>query len=224
MIKDKNINGYPFELYKKEAYDAPESIKRSADYLRFMDKRRTIRNFAARDVPREIIENIMLTASTAPSGVHKQPWTFCAISNPKLKRDIREAAEQEEQENYNSRFSKELLVNLRQLQTDATKVYLETAPWLIAVFKQTTNIDKAGYYTEESMGIAAGMLLSAIHNAGLAALTQGPEPLSFLKDKLGRPANEEPYLLISVGYPAEDCYVPKLIRKGLKDIAVFYEE
>ena len=227
-MKEKNINGYPFQLYKRDSYDAPQMIKRSADFLRFMDKRRSVRDFSKKAVPSEVIENILLTASSSPSCAHKQPWTFCAVSNPGLKHDIRMAAEKEEQVNYDGRLSKELLSDLKPLQTGTGKPYIDDAPWLIVVCKRNAESSmgslKDNYNVEESIGIATGILLSAIHNAGLAALPHGVGQFGFLKEKLGRPATEEPFLMIPVGYPAEECYVPKLIRKGLKDIAVFYEE
>lgn len=229
MIKEKLINGYPFELLKKEKADPTEIIKRTAEYLRKLDKRRSVRSFSPKPVPREVIENLVLTASTAPSGANKQPWIFCLVSNKDLKKRIREAAEKEEQESYNGRMSKEWLEDLLPLQTDWNKEFLETAPWLIVVFKRIFETAKNGekrnnYYVQESVGIATGILLTAIHNAGLVALTHTPNPMNFLSDILGRPDNEKPFLIIPVGYPAEECYVPKLIRKGLKDIAVFYED
>jgi nitroreductase len=229
MLKEKLINGYPFVLFKKEKSDTTEIIKRTAEYLHKMDKRRSVREFSSNPVPREVIENIVLTASTSPSGANKQPWTFCLVSDPRLKKAIREAAEKEEQDSYNSRMPKEWLEDLMPLQTSWEKEFLETAPWLIVVLKRIYEPGKNGekrnnYYVQESVGIASGILLTAIHNAGLVALTHTPNPMNFLSDILGRPEYEKPFLIIPVGYPAEECYVPKLIRKGLKDIAVFYEE
>lgn len=225
-MKEKNINGYTFQLYRRDVYDTPQVIKRSADFLRFMDKRRSVTEFSNRPVPREIIENLILTASSSPSGANLQPWTFCAVNDPKLKHIIREAAEKEEQENYAGRLPEDWKKVLKPLQTDGNKGFIDEAPWLIVVFKHVVEagVSTELYHLEESVGIATGILFAAIHNAGMAAQAHSPNPMSFLKEKLGRPANEEPFLMIALGYPADECYVPKIIRKGLKDVAVFYEE
>lgn len=228
MEKIKIINGYEFEHYTKETYEEQEVIKRSKDFYQWMDKRRTVRDFSDRPIPKEVIENIIKTASTAPSGAHKQPWTFAVVANPDIKKKIKEAAEQEEYESYNSRMSEEWLKDLRPLQTDWHKPFLETAPYLIIVFKKAYELDSEGnkhnnYYVNESVGLAAGFLLTAIHNAGLVALTHTPSPMNFLTNLLDRPKNERPVLLIPVGYPVADTYVPKLSRKPLEEVAVFYE-
>jgi len=224
----KQINGFPFISYTKETYGASETIKRSAEFSDWMDKRRTVRDFSDKHVPKEVIEHLIRTASTAPSGAHKQPWTFCAVSNAEIKKQIREAAEAEEYESYNSRMPPEWLEDLLPLQTDWHKEFLEIAPWLIIVFKKIYEPGEGGkkknnYYVQESVGLASGFLLTAIHNAGLVALTHTPSPMNFLTKILDRPAHEKPFLLIPVGYPADECMVPELTRKPLEDIAQFYE-
>lgn len=222
------INGYPFINYNKDTYEEVEMVRRSADFLQWMDARRTVRDFADRHVPKEVIENIIRTASTAPSGAHKQPWTFCAVSNADIKQQIRVAAEEEEYESYNGRMPEEWLKDLLPLQTDWHKEFLETAPWLIVVFKRIYEPGESGkkknnYYVQESVGLACGFLLTAIHNAGLVALTHTPSPMNFLTKTLNRPEHEKPFLLIPVGYPADNCLVPYLERKPLNEIAEFYE-
>lgn len=198
----------------------PEPAAR--DFFQIMNLRRTVREFSDRLVSREVIESIVRTAGTAPSGAHKQPWRFVAISDPGLKREIRFAAEAEEREFYERRATPEWLKDLEPLGTDPDKPFIETAPWLIAVFKLAKTDDGAGvYYTNESVGIACGFLLAAIHHAGLVALTHTPSPMGFLSRVLNRPANERPFLLVPVGYPAEDCRVPDLARKPLEEILVW---
>jgi nitroreductase len=193
-----------------------------------MNERRTVRDFSDREVPKEVIENILLAASTAPSGAHKQPWTFCVVSNPEIKSMIRIEAEKEELVSYSSRLSVEWINDVRPLQTDWQKPFLEIAPYLIIVFKKAYDITPDGkkknnYYVNESVGIACGFLLAAIHKAGLVALTHTPSPMNFLSKILDRPENERPYLLIPVGYPTEETFVPKLQRKPLEDISDWYE-
>jgi nitroreductase len=192
-----------------------------------MNKRRSVRVFSNQSVPKEVIETIIKTAGTAPSGAHKQPWVFCAISNAELKSKIRSAAEQEEYENYHGRMTEEWLQDLKKLGTDWHKPFLEIAPWIIVMFRKTYDIDdgvkKKNYYVQESVGIACGMLITAIHEAGLVTLTHTPSPMNFLTKILNRPENEKPYLLLPIGYAAEDATVPVLQRKSLDDIAVFYE-
>jgi len=227
MVKTKLIDGYPFVSYSKETFSPVEMIKRSHEFYEWMDKRRTIRDFSAKSIPKEVIENIILTASTAPSGAHKQPWTFCIVSDAGLKNQIRIEAEKEEYESYNGRMPEEWLADLRPLQTDWKKGFLETAPYLIIVFKKSYEIKNDGskgtvYYANESCGLACGFLLAAIHQAGLAALTHTPSPMNFLAKVLKRPENEKPYLLIPVGYPAEECWIPALKRKGIDVIAEWY--
>lgn len=227
MTEEKIINGFPFVSYRKECFEQEEMLSRSAGFLQWMDTRRSVRDFSNKPVAKEVIEHILLTASTAPSGAHKQPWTFCAVSDPAIKKQIREAAEAEEYESYNSRMPPEWLADLLPLQTDWHKEFLEIAPWLIIIFKRIYEPGENGrklnnYYVQESTGIATGFLLSAIHNAGLAALTHTPSPMNFLAKILNRPDNEKPFLLVPVGYPAQECWVPKLQRKTLDEIARFY--
>ena len=222
------MNGFPFVAYQKEIYNQEEIELRSGQFYNWMDQRRTVRDFSDKPVAKQVIEHIIKTASTAPSGAHKQPWTFCAVSNAGLKKQIREAAEQEERESYNNRMSEEWLQDLAPLQTDWQKPFLEIAPYLIIVFKrsyefETDHKKRQNYYVTESCGIACGFLLAAIHHSGLAALTHTPSPMNFLINLLNRPENEKPFLLIPVGYAAEECFVPDIRRKGLEDIAVFYE-
>ncbi|MEP2772672.1 MAG: nitroreductase family protein [Fulvivirga sp.] len=228
MSKIKIIDGFEFEAYEREALAEDQVKENSRSFFEFMDQRRSVRTFSDKPIPKEIIENIIKTASTAPSGAHKQPWTFAVVSNPDLKKQIKEAAEKEEYESYNSRMSEEWLEDLRPLQTDWHKPFLEIAPYLIIVFKKAYDIDTEGnkhtnYYVNESVGLAAGFLISAIHHAGLVALTHTPSPMNFLTKLLKRPANERAILLVPVGYPTEDTYVPKLSRKPLDEVAVFYE-
>lgn len=227
MTKRKLIAGYPFVFYTKKTYGEGEIIQRTVNFYTEMDKRRTVRDFSEKPVPKEVIENIILTASTAPSGAHKQPWTFCAVSNAELKKQIRVEAEKEEYDSYHGRMPREWLKDLLPLQTDWHKEFLERAPWLIIVFKRNYELEENGhkhqnYYVTESCGIACGFLLAAIHHAGLAALTHTPSPMNFLSKVLKRPENEKPYLLIPVGYAADECWVPELKRKELADVSVWY--
>jgi len=226
MIKTKLINGYPFMAYEKESFLPAEMTKRSLEIYKWMDKRRTVRDFSDKPVPKETIENILMAASTAPSGAHKQPWTFCVVSDPGLKKQLREEAEKEESESYNGRMPQEWLNDLLPLQTDWRKEFLETAPWLIIVFKKSYELNSDGskgnvYYASESCGLACGFLLTAIHHAGLVALTHTPSPMNFLSKLLNRPENEKPFLLIPVGYPADECWVPVLKRKELNEMSVW---
>jgi iodotyrosine deiodinase len=226
MRQRKLIEGYPFVTYSKQTFETDEMLKKSKAFYEWMNKRRTVRDFSDRPVPKEVIENILLTASTAPSGAHKQPWSFCVVSDAGLKKQIREAAEKEEYESYNGRMPQEWLEDLKPLQTDWKKEFLETAPYLIIVFKKSYEIHKGKkrntYYALESCGIACGFLLAAIHNAGLVALTHTPSPMNFLSRVLNRPENEKPFLLIPVGYPAEECWIPELERKGVEEISAWY--
>ncbi len=186
-----------------------------------MRQRRSVRMFSDRPVSLETIEWCVRAANCAPSGANKAPWRFVAVSDPDVKRKIREAAEAEEREFYTRRAGETWLKDLEPFETNPDKPFLEVAPWLIVVFK-LMKTDEGGqvYYANESVGIATGMLLTAIHHAGLAALTHTPSPMGFLTDVLGRPANERAYLLIPVGYPAGDCVVPDIQRKDLADILV----
>jgi len=223
----KMIDGYPFVAHQHEKYTQDEMLFRSKVFYEWMNRRRTVRDFSDKEIPREVIENIILTASTAPSGAHKQPWTFCIVSNATIKSEIRKAAEKEEYESYTSRMSENWLNDIKPLQTDWQKPFLETAPYLIVVFKKAYDVLPDGtkrnnYYVNESVGLACGFLLTAIHHAGLVALTHTPSPMNFLIRILNRPENERPFLLIPVGYPHPETYVPKLERKPIDQIAEFY--
>lgn len=199
---------------------------RSEAFYRELDRRRTVREFDSRPVPREVIENCIRTAGTAPSGANLQPWKFVVVSDPDMRRRIRIGAEEEEREFYHHRAPKEWLEALEPLGTDHEKPFLETAPVLIAVFGEMYGKGKDGgkrkhYYTVESVGLATGMLIAAVHRAGLVSLTHTPSPMKFLNSILGRPDNERPFLLLVVGYPAEGVQVPDIRRKSLKEIAEF---
>jgi iodotyrosine deiodinase len=216
-----------FLPYKAARYAPAEMLQRSREFYQYMDKRRTLRMFSDEPVPREVIENILMTASSAPSGAHKQPWTFCVVSDPHIKAQIREAAEKEEYTNYHGRMSEEWLEDLEPFGTDWHKPFLETAPYLIVVFKKSYDLEgedkRKNYYVNESVGIASGFLLAAIHHAGLAALTHTPSPMNFLQKILNRPDNERPFLLIPVGYPATEATVPDIRRKGPEEVIVWLE-
>jgi nitroreductase len=191
-----------------------------------MRRRRTVRDFSGRPVARAIIENAILTAGTAPSGANQQPWTFVAIGQGELRKRLREAAEKEEREFYAGGAGEEWLAALAHLGTDAEKPFLETAPWLIAVFSQRWGLTPEGkrfshYYVPESVGIASGMLIAALHNAGLATLTHTPSPMGFLNELCGRPKHEKAIMLVVAGYPSADCRVPAITKKRLEEIAVF---
>lgn len=227
-IKRQMEASIQFIPYKRTTFPPEEMVQRTQQHYEWMDTRRTVRHFANTPVPKEVIENIIKTASTAPSGAHKQPWTFCVVGNPELKTKIRTAAETEEYTNYHGRMSEEWLDDLKIFRTDWNKPFIEIAPWLIVVFRKIYDIDASGkkqnnYYVTESVGLATGFLLQAIHHAGLVALTHTPSPMNFLQELLQRPKNEKAFLLIPVGYPAKNVEVPDLKRKELKDIAVFYE-
>jgi len=227
MTKTKLIDGYPFVSYSKESYTLEDMKKRSDEFYHWMDARRTVRDFSDKPVPKEVIENIILTASSAPSGAHKQPWTFCVVSDPAIKKQIRTEAEKEEYESYHGRMPEEWMKDLRPLQTDWRKEFLEIAPYLIIVFKRSYEFEEGGhkhqnYYVSESCGIACGFLLAAIHHAGLAALTHTPSPMNFLSKVLKRPENEKPYLLIPVGYAADECWIPDIKRKEIDRISEWY--
>ena len=206
-----------------------ECLRRSEQLYRHMDQRRSVRQFSDRPVAQGVIENLIRAASTAPSGAHKQPWTFVAVSDPKIKAAIRRVAEVEERKNYEHRMPEEWLEALEPFGTDWHKPFLEIAPWLVVLFQQNVERLPSGqqrknYYVTESVGIAAGMFLSAVHEVGLVALTHTPSPMGFLSEILDRPPNEKPFLLIPVGYPAKGCEVPDLKRKNLAEVAVFLEE
>ena len=206
-----------------------EIIKHKAkEFNLLLQNRRTVRDFTNKPVDRQVIENCILAAGSAPSGAHMQPWHFVAISNAEIKSKIRQAAEHEEKEFYQHRANDEWLKALEPLGTDTNKPFLETAPWLIAVFAERYGIDKDGnrvkhYYTPESVGISCGMLISALHASGLATLTHTPSPMGFLKKILNRPDNERPFLLVVCGHPTDDATVPDLKRMKLDKLVSFFE-
>lgn len=218
---------YPFVPYRASEYTTEESIKKANAYYQFMDSRRSVREFSDKPVPKEVIRQILMTASTAPSGAHKQPWTFCVISSADLKSKIRAAAEKEEYDSYNGRMTPEWLEDLAPLGTDWRKPFLEVAPWIIVVFKRAFDFKdgkkRNNYYVSESVGIACGFLISAIHEAGLVTLTHTPSPMNFLTRLLDRPENERAYLLLPVGYAADDVKVPDLKRKTEDEVIVWYD-
>lgn len=212
-------------LYRFERFSDAEMRERSATFFKHLNLRRSIRSFSPDPIPMEVVENAIRTAGTAPSGAHKQPWTFCVVTNASLKSDIRRAAEEEERKNYNGRMTEEWLKDLAPLGTDEHKPFLDIAPVLIVVFKKIFEDEQGtrkNYYVNESVGIATGMLLTALHNAGLATLTHTPSPMNFLERLLGRPANERAFLLIPVGFPAADATVPNLDRKPVDEILIPY--
>ncbi len=221
------INGYKHVLYESESISKEDSIKKSQEFYNWMDTRRSVREYSNKPVPKQVIDNIIMSASTAPSGAHKQPWTFCAISNPELKTKIREAAEVEERETYAKRMTERWRNDLAPLGTDTNKPFIEDAPWVIVAFKRAyeheDNVKHNNYYVNESIGIACGMLITAIHNAGLVTLTHTPSPMKFLTKLLNRPPNERAFLLLPVGYAKQPVYVPDLNRKELDAVAVFFE-
>lgn len=230
MNTDKHIliNGYKHVFYISETYSTEEMQTRSAGFYDWIDQRRSVREFSNQPVSKEIIDNLVKTASTAPSGAHKQPWTFCVVSNPELKSKIRKAAEKEEKESYAHRMSERWKKDLEPLGTDHRKPFLEEAPWLIVAFKKVYEYDEAGekhnnYYVNESIGIACGMLITAIHHAGLVTLTHTPSPMNFLAKILNRPKNERAFLLLPIGYAKTHVFVPDLERKQLEEVCVYYK-
>lgn len=222
-----DIEGHPHVHYDRETFPLEIAESRSKEFYEWLDTRRTVRDISDKPVSKELIENLIMAASTAPSGAHKQPWTFCAISNSDLKKKIREAAEKEEYDSYHGRMSDRWLDDLKPIGTDWNKPFIEEAPWLIIVFKRVYEHEEGqkfnNYYVNESVGIACGMIISAIHKAGLVTLTHTPSPMNFLTKILERPDNERPYLLLPIGYPKDKVYVPDLKRKSLDEVAVFYE-
>jgi iodotyrosine deiodinase len=217
---------YPQIPFSRPVLPDDELRLRSKSFYEMMNERRSVREFSDQQIPDDVINSILLTASTAPSGAHKQPWTFCVVRDADIKRKIREAAEKEEYESYHSRMPPDWLEDLAPLGTDWQKPFLEIAPALIIVFKRSyENVNgrkKNNYYVTESVGLACGFLLAAIHNAGLSSLTHTPSPMNFLSQILKRPENEKPFLLIPIGYPAKGCTVPELTRKPLSDIVINY--
>lgn len=213
---------------KFERLDADEQQNRSQVFYEQMKTRRTVRDYSSKPVPFELIRNAITTAGTAPSGANQQPWTFVVVSNPKIKRQIRQAAEAEEKESYENRMSEEWLAALAPLGTDWHKPHLEDAPYLIVIFRQAYGYDEAGkkikhYYVDESVGIATGLLIASLHLAGLATLTHTPSPMKFLGELLKRPENERATMILTVGYPTENAEVPDITKKSLDDIMVHFD-
>lgn len=205
------------------ALDKPEMQARARNFYELMRRRRTVRQFAPEPVPEGVIEDCLRAAGTAPSGANHQPWHFVVVRNPDMKRRLREAAEKEEHAFYHGRAPQEWLTALEPFGTDEHKPFLETAPVLIAIFAENTRSDKTkNYYVQESVGIATGFLIAALHQAGLCCLTHTPSPMNFLRELLGRPLHERPFLLLVVGYPEADVQVPSISKKPLDEIATFY--
>lgn len=205
-----------------DTLDSDEQSARGDAFFQLLDRRRTVREYSDREVPIELIEKAIATAGTAPSGANMQPWRFVVVKDPAIKKQIRAAAEKEEYESYHGRMSEKWLRRLAMLGTDEHKPFIEIAPYLIVVFR-INSVEEDGeteptYYSQESVGIAVGMLLAALHNMGLATLTHTPSPMKFLREILGRPKNEVPFVLIPVGYPAENAIVPDIGRKPLSEI------
>ncbi|MBT3239557.1 MAG: nitroreductase family protein [Chloroflexi bacterium] len=221
MSKAKFI---PLEDYQE--FPLEDMKQRAQDFYADVKLRRTVRDFSNRPVPKEIIDNCILTAGTAPNGANLQPWHFVVIGDPAIKQKIRLAAEKEESDFYNSRAPQPWLDALEHLGTDQHKPFLETAPYLIAIMAKSYDLNHLGekvknYYVKESVGIATGLLITAIHHAGLVSLTHTPSPMDFLNEILDRPVNEKPFLLLVVGYPAEDATVPHITKKSLDEIVTY---
>jgi nitroreductase len=214
------------ELTGYQAYDADTMKARAAEFYAEIKRRRTVRDFSDRPVPREVIEDCLRAAGTAPNGANLQPWHFVVVTDPAIKRKIREGAEEEERAFYHGKAPQEWLDALAPLGTDEHKPFLETAPCLIAIFAESYGELPDGrkvkhYYTQESVGIATGILITAVHHAGLVSLTHTPSPMGFLNQILGRPVRERPFLVLVVGYPADGATVPDITKKALAEIATF---
>jgi nitroreductase len=219
-----------FRAYHGSDPSAADLQRQSRALWERYEQRRSLRFFSDKPVDRQVMGNLIMAGSTAPSGAHKQPWTFAVVGNPTLKKAIREAAEKEEYENYHGRMPEDWLDDLRPFGTDWEKPFLEIAPWLVVVFRRIYEWDEQApggkrnnYYVTESVGLAAGFFLTAVHQAGLVALTHTPSPMNFLTQLLDRPTNEKPFLLIPVGYPADDAVVPVLDRKPSDAVIAWYE-
>ena len=225
-----DYNYDPIPLPHRQHLADEESLRRAAEFSAHIRERHSVRHFSDRPVAREVIEHCLLAAGSAPSGANHQPWHFACVSASATKREIRLAAEAEEREFYGGKAGEEWLDDLKGLGTDAQKPFLEVAPWLIAIFAERYGFDADGarrknYYMAESVGIATGFLIAALHEAGLATLTHTPNPMKFLNRILGRPANERPYILLVVGHPADDAMIPRAatVKKPLDHIASFLE-
>ena len=215
--------------YRPTRISIEESKNRANDFYSLMNARRSVRHFSDEPVPKELIEQAIRTASTAPSGAHRQPWQFVAISNAEIKLQIKDAAEKEEREFYEGgKTPKEWLNAVRPMGTNAEKPYLTLAPWIVVLFEEVHRIDESNsieknYYVKESVGIACGLFIAALQNMGLATLTHTPSPMGFLSKLLDRPANERPFVLFPIGYPAPDASIPDLTRKPLDEISTWLE-
>jgi len=221
----EETNFIPYSSYK--SYPIEEMQKRSEEFFTDVQRRRTVRDFSNEPVPREIIENCLRAAGTAPSGANRQPWHFSVVSNLETKKKIREAAEEEEKKFYSGRAPDEGLEALEPLGTDENKPFLEVAPYLIVIFSEAYGLDAQSekiknYYVSESVGIATGMLITALHNAGLATLTHTPSPMNFLRKILGRGENERAFLILVTGFPSENAIVPNIKKKSLKEYTTFF--
>ncbi len=218
---------YTYIPLRHQRLSHAEELARSQEFYRLCNARRTVREFSPDPVPREVIENVILSAGTAPSGANKQPWKFVLVTDPEVKHRIRVAAEAEEKESYERRMPNEWLEDLEPIGTDWHKPFLETAPYILAIFREDYRIVdgqvRKNYYVYESIGIAVGFLLAAVHNAGLVALTHTPSPMGFLNQILDRPKNEKPFLVMPIGYPAENAVVPDIHRKSLDEILIRFD-
>lgn len=220
----EETNFIPYSSYK--SYPIEEMQKRSEEFFTDIQRRRTVRDFSSEPVPKEIIENCLRAAGTAPSGANRQPWHFSVVSNLETKKKIREAAEEEEKKFYSGRAPDEWLEALEPLGTDENKPFLEVAPYLIVIFSEAYGLDVQSekiknYYVSESVGIATGILITALHNAGLATLTHTPSPMNFLRKILGRGENERAFLILVTGFPSENAIVPNIAKKNLEEYSTF---
>lgn len=223
-MPDSETKFVPLNTYIK--LSEQKMLERASSFYEMISQRRTVRDFSDKEVPRDIIEKCILAAGTAPNGANKQPWHFAVVESSEVKKEIRIAAEAEEDEFYNRRAPKDWLDDLKPFGTNEKKPFLETAPYLIGIFAESFHLNSKGekeknYYVKESVGIATGILITALHNAGLATLTHTPSPMSFLNRIMNRPENEKPFLLLVVGYPAEGVMVPNFTKKPLKKISSF---
>lgn len=220
------MSNLPFVPYRPDRVPPGEMLERARAFYDMMNRRRSVRMFSPDPVPREAVDLAIATASTAPSGAHRQPWTFVVVGDPAIKRRIRDAAEEEERINYEGgRLPDDWLEALAPLGTDWHKDYLETVPWIVVVFEQRYGLDAGGtrlkhFYVKESVGIACGLFITALHQMGLVTLTHTPSPMAFLGRLLDRPDNERPFALFPIGFPADDCAVPDLVRKPLGEVMV----
>lgn len=219
-------NRHPFVPYRPARVPLDEALRRGQAFYEQMDTRRSVRHFSDEPVPREAIELAIRTASTAPSGAHRQPWRFVVVDDPSIKHRIREAAEAEERRSYEGRMSQEWLEALAPMRTDWHKPYLETAPYLVVAFEEIHSFFPDGrprknYYVRESVGLACGLFIAALHQMGLSTVTHTPSPMKFLGEILGRPKHERPFILFPVGYPASDAEVPDLDRKTLEEVMLW---